>query len=479
MGLLTTSLQGVQGKEDPDLDQTGPDPTGLSLPTTHQVVQGREGPVLDRTDISLRDLSLLSLGHWNYPIELPPVTYFDAKDLTEHFLPEIQYEQGRSVTSSAVHGNLKFCGRLAPWLSFERDVHTIFMEVFNTWNPTTSKKLHVVLSHPGENTISNEHYLCGEEISSSGRYVQHVLHVMTAVGYDLGFKLRFGDWYTSYIHKQASSTQKKSGAKPTTSKQKSRAQKEFIAEPNPSDAKPNTRNEKIIPDYALLAEEPEGRAAYARALGEAKSPYGPHDFQGWIEDTYRSDDEKFRKLLGQVAKYMYRSELKYAFVTNYITTVFLNLRDYFLALEDSSVNPLYRDVFFEDDAASAGIVRSKSARSRRPWASQKDEDEIVSTVTKADGTPKAVLRRVVLPQIDKARHMFPKYGMPQRGDTVVMAYMEVSAPSVPPTKPRDAKEVRVRASSESVPERHHRRCHSEQPRAWREPSASLWTLLEE
>lgn len=29
-----------------------------------------------------------------------------------------------------------------------------------------------------------------------------------------------------------------------------------------------------------------------------------------------------------------------------------------------------------------------------------------------------------------------------------------------------------------VAERRHRRCHSEQPRAWRRPSATLWTLQE-
>lgn len=157
-----------------------------------------------------------------------------------------------------------------------------------------------------------------------------------------------------------------------------------------------------------------------------------------------------------------------------------SLRDYFLSLEDSTVNPLYRDIFYEDDAASAGIVRSKSARSRRLWSSPEDDEQIVSTVSKADGTPKAVLRRVVLPRLDKARHMFPKHSISTRGsDAVVMAYMEVPAPSKTPTKPRDMRATQSSTSLKPTPERHHRRCHSEQPRAWREPSASLWTLLEE
>ncbi|KAL1847214.1 hypothetical protein Plec18170_008778, partial [Paecilomyces lecythidis] len=200
-------------------------------------------------------------------------------DLTKDRLPEIQSEPDRCTGSSAVHTDLKFNGRLVPWKSFEQDVHDVFRKVFK--NPITRKKLHVVLSHPGEDAISNEHYLCGEELSSSGRYVQHALHVMTAVGNDLGFKLRFGDWYTSYKHERASGTRKKSGAGSST-----------------SDVQHNTRNNRIIPDYALLAENPDDEdASYARALGEAKSPYGAHDLASWVQDAYKSKDEKLRKLL--------------------------------------------------------------------------------------------------------------------------------------------------------------------------------------
>jgi hypothetical protein len=158
-----------------------------------------------------------------------------------------------------------------------------------------------------------------------------------------------------------------------------------------------------------------------------------------------------------------------------------SLKDYFLSLEDSTVNPLYLDVFYEDDATSAGIVRSKSSRSYRLWSGPKDEDQIISTITEADGTPRAVLRRVVLPQLDKARQMFPKHNTPTSGeDAMVMAYMKVPAPSRPLIKSGEKKERMLNSTSlESEPARHHRRCHSEQPRAWREPSASLWTLLEE
>lgn len=48
---------------------------------------------------------------------------------------------------------------------------------------------YVVLKHPDEIAIGNKHYLCGEEVLHSSRYIQHALHVITAVRKELHFKL--------------------------------------------------------------------------------------------------------------------------------------------------------------------------------------------------------------------------------------------------------------------------------------------------
>lgn len=201
-------------------------------------------------------------------------------------LPQIRYEDKRATESSAVHRDLHFCGNLKRWTSFEEEVDQVFRDNFHKWDSFPRNILHVVLKDPVKNAISNEHYLCGEELSSSGRYVQHVLHVMTAVGRELGFKLWFGDWYTSYDHGEKPASKTKSSDGPN------------ISEVQPT--KPNARGKKIIPDYALLAEGGVGNPkSYARALGEAKSPYGAHDFERWVDDAFYGNDKRLRQLLGK------------------------------------------------------------------------------------------------------------------------------------------------------------------------------------
>ncbi|KAL2001581.1 hypothetical protein VTN02DRAFT_1560 [Thermoascus thermophilus] len=128
------------------------------------------------------------------------------------------------------------------------------------------------------------------------------------------------------------------------------------------------------------------------------------------------------------------------------------------------------DLFDEDDAMSAGIVRPKSTRGHRRWSLSKDRDEVVSSVTEADELPGAVLRRMVWAQLEKGRLYFTLHTTTAAGENVTISYLDAMAAA--PGKSAHGPDATKRTGR-------HRRFHSEQPRAWREPSAGLWTLEEE
>jgi len=152
---------------------------------------------------------------------------------------------------------------------------------------------------------------------------------------------------------------------------------------------------------------------------------------------------------------------------------------------------LIGNLYEEDDALSAGIIRSTSPRHSRLWpCGSRKEDAIVSSVTKADELPVTVLRRLIWPRLEKAR----LYSSVRTADNSV-AHGEPEDVMITYASPLHLTKEglwigeleefdklndgdhhrRVRPSRE----RKHRRCHSEQPRSWREPGPGLWTLLEE
>lgn len=144
----------------------------------------------------------------------------------------------------------------------------------------------------------------------------------------------------------------------------------------------------------------------------------------------------------------------------------------------------FDDIFDEDDAVSAGIVRSKSARHHRLWSLSKDkDDEVVSTVTEADELPSAVLRRIIWTQLEKGRLPFMLHTTTSRGDDVTISYLDSLTVPVREKPARGGERGKGNQDDDEslrpLPGRKHRRSHSEQPRAWREPSAGLWTLVEE
>lgn len=131
-----------------------------------------------------------------------------------------------------------------------------------------------------------------------------------------------------------------------------------------------------------------------------------------------------------------------------------------------------------------------------------EEENIVSTITEANEAPGAKLRRYLWPQLEKARQFFipiHTFGYlagnwssharpPDIGNDHVKDAAKLTSPSAPAlafTAPLADENCLLSQSTTPEngwmlrPGRRHRRCHSEQPRAWREPSPGLWTLAEE
>lgn len=191
---------------------------------------------------------------------------------------------------------------------------------------------------------------------------------------------------------------------------------------------------------------------------------------------------------------------------------------------------LYSSSDDEDVLSSAGIVDSKSenrqrqrrkqlarrAESKRQRREQKrkpvrrnitelgeddvPEEIIVSSITEASEAPTAMLRRFIWPHLEKARqflltiqtlHSLTRSWNPHarsidaKGKTHIKNTAQLKSPSAPTlsitTSPDDEALLQSTAENDWMlrPGRRHRRCHSEQPRAWREPSPGLWTLKEE
>ncbi|RAH59959.1 hypothetical protein BO85DRAFT_254768 [Aspergillus piperis CBS 112811] len=154
--------------------------------------------------------------------------------------------------------------------------------------------------------------------------------------------------------------------------------------------------------------------------------------------------------------------------------------------EQQFLTPVGSEDLLEDDAASAGIVRSRTARPHRRWYAPWDTTSPSASGQVTDhhaGSGSGSLRKMIRPPLDKARSLFVLPTTTTTGESVLVSYwMPQGAPILPPSgsiaeRGRVA-DVKTGAGYLSV-ERNHRRCHSEQPRSWKRPSATLWPLEEE
>ncbi|KAL4878011.1 hypothetical protein BJY04DRAFT_221583 [Aspergillus karnatakaensis] len=141
-------------------------------------------------------------------------------------------------------------------------------------------------------------------------------------------------------------------------------------------------------------------------------------------------------------------------------------------VETEFLTPVIPEDLLEDDAAAAGIVRSQTTGSHRHWyhsshAASQDEKSI-GTVS---------LRRIVQPPLDRARSLFMLPTVISAGEAALLPYwvhrLSKHPISIKEKDPRNVERGRL------IVDKNHRRCHSERPRSWKQPSEKLWTLKEE
>ncbi|KAF3388352.1 hypothetical protein F1880_004013 [Penicillium rolfsii] len=150
--------------------------------------------------------------------------------------------------------------------------------------------------------------------------------------------------------------------------------------------------------------------------------------------------------------------------------------------------PLIAEEFDDDDAEMAGIVRSRTPRVHRLWARtllRNEREEIHLSATAVDARKhvhRSVLRRLIRrPLLDRTRSLFVMPTTRRAGDgTTISGWMPARLLAQPVTVMERNRTALAGIDTVKLPtERRHRRSHSEQPRSWREPSASLWPLREE
>jgi hypothetical protein len=143
-------------------------------------------------------------------------------------------------------------------------------------------------------------------------------------------------------------------------------------------------------------------------------------------------------------------------------------------VETEFLTPVISEDVLEDDAAAAGIVRTQSTSSHhRLWHHSRHEsgrDEAsIGTVS---------LRKMMQPPLDRARSLFILPTVMSAREAALLPYW-VYRLSKHPISIKERGGSRDVERGRLMVEKNHRRCHSERPRSWKQPSENLWTLEEE
>ena len=207
-----------------------------------------------------------------------------AKDVTLQPLTKYCDKAKRHVKSSSFHG-LWYVGKLDFWADFADEVDKNFAGI--KWEDHSTAIAYDISGEEDSKLLlyAADHFICGEELSISGRWVQHALHPMSIVGKELRYEMVFGDWKATA---ESDVDFVQSGKYDFDSK------KVLPLDENEETVKPRKRK-NLIPDYALMVEE----NGAPRAVGEAKTPWN-HDFQALWAD-FQTDEKKLlmRRALGK------------------------------------------------------------------------------------------------------------------------------------------------------------------------------------
>ncbi|KAL5333235.1 hypothetical protein BJX70DRAFT_73088 [Aspergillus crustosus] len=143
-------------------------------------------------------------------------------------------------------------------------------------------------------------------------------------------------------------------------------------------------------------------------------------------------------------------------------------------VETQFLAPVILEDLLEDDAAAAGIDRTQSTNSHhRLWHHSKTEIQKDHTIA---GT--VSLRKMMQPSLDRALSLFILPTAMSAGEAALLPYW-VHRLSKHPIMIKEKKGPRDVERGRLMVEKKHRRCHSERPRSWKQPSEKLWTLQEE
>lgn len=116
-----------------------------------------------------------------YFIMAPQVQFTTSQEIVHDRLPDLRY--GKFQTKHASVSPFTFSGQCLLWDGFETEVRRMLLSF--QWS---AEALDAHLSNSNPKHLINEFFEIGNELSLSGRFVQHVLHAMTAVGTDLGIR---------------------------------------------------------------------------------------------------------------------------------------------------------------------------------------------------------------------------------------------------------------------------------------------------
>lgn len=156
------------------------------------------------------------------------------------------------------------------------------------------------------------------------------------------------------------------------------------------------------------------------------------------------------------------------------------------SVQEATIVPLIAEEVPDDDAEMAGIVRAP--RVHRLWSLPlgrgRDKNTLISasTAEARKSVHRNVLRRLIRrPNLNKTRSLIVvPTTMTARDQAVITGWLPPQPGARPVvTSDRISPDLSAFDAARLVAERRHRRCHSEQPRSWRRPSAGLWTLQEE
>ena len=267
-----------------------------------------------------------------------------ARDLTMESFPIYTEQTGNHSSGTGLH-DIDFVGRLCYWEDFRQNVLKVFTST--SWNDHPDI-LSLRLRSNSLNSLGYEHFRCGAEISTNGRYAHHVLHVMTAVARELGYDLAFGDWSVT------PDSIKWSQSNPSTSTEKQK---------------------RSVPDYALI----DIHTSKPHALGEGKHPWGtlPERLVEGTRSGEQDREKRFRHFLGefyhfcthsapdinlsvgQLARDMWASNLRFGFMSNFKYTIFVRRE-----LVDQKWTLFYSDAipYTAQSVLSQGSVTEVSAR---------------------------------------------------------------------------------------------------------------------